>query len=140
MLLSHWVWNDAFFSNMFGPGEHYTKWSQIKTYIIYHLYPESKKMIQMTLYRKKKQTHRLRKQTYSYQRKGGFWIRDWYIHIYTTVTNKDLLYNTRNSAQYSIIPQLGKFWKRIDTCICITELLCCTSETNTTWLVNYIPI
>ena len=28
--------------------------------------------------------------------------------------------------------------KRID--ICITESLCCTSETNTTWLINYAPI
>ena len=29
---------------------------------------ESKKMIQMKLFRKQKQTHRLRKQTYGYQR------------------------------------------------------------------------
>ena len=30
--------------------------------------------------------------------------------------------------------------KRIDTWICITELFCCTPETNTTLLVNYTPI
>ena len=43
--------------------------SQTKTDTIrYHLYVESKKMIQMNLFTKQKQTHRLRKQTYSYQR------------------------------------------------------------------------
>ena len=31
-------------------------------------------------------------------------------------------------------------WKRIDICICITESLCCTPETNTTLLINYSPI
>ena len=34
----------------------------------YHLYVESEKMIQMNLFIKQKQTHRLRKQTYGYQR------------------------------------------------------------------------
>ena len=38
--------------------------SQTKTNIWYHLYVESKKM----LFTKQKQTHRLRKQTYGYQR------------------------------------------------------------------------
>ena len=33
----------------------------------YHSYVESKKMIQMNLFTKEKQTHRLRKQTYGYQ-------------------------------------------------------------------------
>ena len=30
--------------------------------------------------------------------------------------------------------------KRTDTCIRITESLCCTPETNTTVLINYVPI
>ena len=43
--------------------------SQRKTNIIcYHLYVESKKMIQMNLFTKQEQTHRLKKQTYGYQR------------------------------------------------------------------------
>ena len=43
--------------------------SQTKTNIIwYHLYVEFKKMIQMNLFTKQKQTHRHRKQTYGYQR------------------------------------------------------------------------
>ena len=42
---------------------------QTKTNMMwYHLYVESKKMIQINLFRKQKQTQRLRKQTYSYQR------------------------------------------------------------------------
>ena len=47
--------------------------SQTKTNIIcYHLYVESKKkMKQMNLFTKQKQTHRHRKQTYSYQRGKG---------------------------------------------------------------------
>ena len=38
--------------------------------ISYDIYVESKKMIQMNLFTKQKQTHRHRKQTYSYQREG----------------------------------------------------------------------
>ena len=40
--------------------------SQKKTNIIYHLYVESK--IQINLFTKQKQTHRHRKQSYSFQR------------------------------------------------------------------------
>ena len=36
------------------------------------------------------------------------------------------------SSKYQIL-------KRIDTCICITESLCCTPETNTTLLINSTP-
>ena len=30
-----------------------------------------------------------------------------------------------------------RIWKRINTCVCITESLCCTPETNITLLINY---
>ena len=51
--------------------------SQRKTNIMwYHLYVESKKMIQMNLFTKQKQTHRHRKQTYGYQgERWGGWIK-----------------------------------------------------------------
>ena len=49
--------------------------SQKKTNILYHLCVESKKMIQMNLFTKQKQTHRQRKQTYGYRRGKG-WGRD----------------------------------------------------------------
>ena len=32
-----------------------------------------------------------------------------------------------------------RIWKRTDTCVCITESLCCTPEMNT-FLVNHIPV
>ena len=46
--------------------------SQRKTNIIYHLYMDSKKITQMNLFTKQKQTHRKKEQIYGYQRgKGG---------------------------------------------------------------------
>ena len=62
-------WNNDICRSMVGPRAYHTKWSQRKTNIIwYHLLEKSKKMIQMNLFTKQKQTHRLWKQTYSYQR------------------------------------------------------------------------
>ena len=67
-------------------------------------------MIQVNLFTKQKQIHRLRKQTYGYQRGkvGGGINWESGIDIYTLlylkqITNKDLLYSTGNSAQYSVI-------------------------------------
>ena len=49
------------------------------------------------------------------------------------VTNKDLLYSTGNSTQYSAMTYMRKeSKKRVDICICVTDCLCCTAETNTT--------
>ena len=49
--------------------------SQTETNIIgYHLHMESKKMIEMNLFTKQKQTHRHRKQIYGYQK--GKWGRE----------------------------------------------------------------
>ena len=31
-------------------------------------------------------------------------------------------------------------WRRMDTCICMAELLCCAPETITTLLISYTPI
>ena len=69
-----------------------------------------KKWYKGTYLQKQKQIHRLKKQSYSYQRdklEGG---RDWEfgLDIYTLlylkrITKKDLQYSTGNSAQYSII-------------------------------------
>ena len=41
------------------------------------------------------------------------------------ITNKDLLYSTGNSTQYSIITNMEKeSEKKVNVCICITESLC----------------
>ena len=69
----------------------------------------------MNLFTKQKQTHRLRKQIYGYQR-GKVWggiIQEAGINIYTLVyikqiINKDLLYSTGNSTQYFIVTYMGK--------------------------------
>ena len=43
----------------------------------------------------------------------------------------DLLYRTANSAQYSVMAYGRKeSKKKVDKCICITDSLCCTPETN----------
>ena len=63
-----------------------------------------------------KQTHRHRKQTYGYQRgKVGVGGINWEfgINVYTLlyikyIINKDLLYRTGNSTQYSVITYMGK--------------------------------
>ena len=54
------------------------------------------------------------------------------------VTNKDLLYSTGNSTQYSVMTYVGKESKK--EWIYITDSLCCTPETNTTLQINYTPI
>ena len=47
---------------------------------------ESKKIIQMNLYKKQKKTHRHRKQTYAYQRgKRGAKLGVWNEHIHTAI-------------------------------------------------------
>ena len=46
------------------------------------------------------------------------------------ITNKDLLYSTGNSTQYFVMAYMGK--ERVDICICMTDSLCCTPETNAT--------
>ena len=68
-----------------------------------------KKMVQMNLFAKQKQSHRCRKQSSRYQGKGGG-VVNWEIEIdrhtllyIKQVTSEDLVYSTGNSAQYSIL-------------------------------------
>ena len=66
----------------------------------------------MNLFAKQKQTYRLKKQTYV--TKGERWKEKYIrINIYTLlyikqIINKDLLYSTGNSTQYSVIIYMGK--------------------------------
>ena len=68
----------------------------------------------MNLFTKDKQTHRLRKQTYGYQRgkvRGGI-NQEVGINMCTLyikqIIDKDLPYSTGNSTQYSVITYMGK--------------------------------
>ena len=69
----------------------------------------------MNLFTKQKQTQRLRKQTYGYQRRNvggvdklGVW--DWHIHtmIYKIDNHKDLLPSTGSCTQWSENNYMGK--------------------------------
>ena len=45
------------------------------------------------------------------------------------MVHSDLLYSTGKSTQYSVITYAGKKnLKRMDMCVCITELYCCIAE------------
>ena len=74
--------------------------------VLYHLYVGSKKMMQMNLLTKQKQTHKFREQTYNYQGGGlgegtvsEFGIDMYILQYLKWVSNKDLLYSTENSLQ-----------------------------------------
>ena len=73
ILFSHTKqWNHAICSNVDGPRDYHMKWSQRKTNIIwYHLYVESKKIIQMNSFTNQKLTRRHWKQAHGYQRQKG---------------------------------------------------------------------
>ena len=71
----------------------------------------------MNLPTKQKQSHRCRKQTSLPGSKGERdKLGDWDWHIYTTIykigNNKDLLYSTGNSTQYSVMTYMGKESKK----------------------------
>ena len=76
ILLSHKKeWNGVTCSNMDGPRDYHTEWSKSDRerqilYDITYMW-NLKKMIQMNLFTKQKQTQRHRKQTYGYQRRKG---------------------------------------------------------------------
>ena len=63
--------------------------------------------------------------------KFGGWD-DIYTLIYIKlITNKDLLFSTGNSAQYSVMTDMEKDPKRVDICLCVIDSHCCTSKTYT---------
>ena len=73
-------------------------------------------------------------------------VREFGIDMYTLlyfkrITNKDLPYSTGNSVQCYVAAWMGgESGGRMDTCICVVELLCCAPETITTLLIGYTPI
>ena len=57
------------------------------------------------------------------------------------ITNKDLLYNTWNSAQCYVAAWMGEdLGERMDTCIYMDESLHLSPENITALLIGYIPI
>ena len=86
ILLSHQKqWNNAICGNMDELGDYHTKWSKSDrerqiSYDIAYMW-NLKKMIQMNLFTKQKQTHRLREGTYGYWGKGLQGGIDWDFRI-----------------------------------------------------------
>ena len=68
----------------------------------------------MNLFTKQNETHRHRKQTYSYQGEGrrrdklGGWDQQIHTAMYKIGNQKDLLCRTRNYKQYFVIAYKGK--------------------------------
>lgn len=54
-----------------------------------------------------------------------------------TETNKDLLYRTGRSVQYSVITCMRK---RVDTCICLTDSLSSKAEADRALSINHSPV
>ena len=48
------------------------------------------------------------------------------------IDNEELLYSTGNSTQYSVMTYMGTESRKLWICTCITDSICCVSETNTT--------
>ena len=63
---------------------------------------------------------------------------DMYTQLYLKwMTNKDLLYSTKNSAQQLCGSLAGRgVWGRMDTCICMAEAFPCSLKTVTTLLIG----
>ena len=98
-----------------------------------------KEIMQMNLFTKQKETHRLRKWTYGCQ--GERIVREFgkviYMLLYSKwVTNRNLLYSKHMELYSMLCASLdGRgIWGRTDTCICMTESLRCSPETTTTLL------
>ena len=83
---------------------------QILCDITYMWNLKKKKKVQVNLFTKQKQSHTCKKQSYDYQGGKGRMdkLEDWDWDRYTLlnikqITNKDLLYRTGNSTQYSVM-------------------------------------
>ena len=57
------------------------------------------------------------------------------------IISKDLLYNTWNSIQCYVPAWMGEgVWERMDPRICMAESLCCSPETTTALLIQWITL
>ena len=130
ILLNHRKgWNIAICSNMDGPRNHHTKWSQTEKdkilYDITYMWNEKKKL-QVNLFTKQSRlTDIENKLIVIKEEKGGK------ENIQTTIykINKDWLCSTGNYIQYLAISYNGEESEKGSV---ITESLCCTPERNDT--------
>ena len=79
------------------------------------------------------------------ERWGKEIVREFGMDMYTPlylkwIFNKDLLYSIWNFAQVPGTLDGRGVWGRMDTCIFMTESLCCPPETTIKLLTGYTPI
>ena len=121
--------------------------TQMEKYHIFLICRIQKEMIQMNLSAKEKQTHPLQEQVYGCQGRR-MWRKDsqgvWDQHVHTAMFKKDnqrgCKVQYRNCSMLCGSPDGRRVQGRMDTCICMTESLCCQSETITTLLIDYTAI
>ena len=64
-----------------------------------------------------------------------------YILLYLIwIINKDLLYSTWYSAQCFVAAWMEESLGELDTCICMAESLCCSSQTTTILVIGYVAV
>ena len=100
---------------------------------IIYVWNLKKKMIEMNLFTKQKQTQRENKLTVTKRERWGginqeFWINRYILLRIKQITNKDLLYSTGNYIQYCIITYNGKESGK-GIYICTTESPCYIPKT-----------
>ena len=144
MLFSHKKeWNNATCSNMDGPRECHTEWSQTEKENIWHpLYVESKNKWHKQMYKTERDSQTWRMNLWLpvegwVDELDGEFVTDMYTLLYLKwIIRKDLLYSSWNSAQCYVAAWMGgKFGGRMDT-----YSLLCSPETITTLLISYTPI
>ena len=76
-------------------------------------------MVQINLFTKQKYSHRCRKQTHGYCGEGGNILGLTKTHTIYKIDDKDLLYSTGNSIQYSVMAYIGKESKKEWIYVCV---------------------
>ena len=71
---------------------------------------------------------------------GKFGMDRYTLLYFKGITNKDLLYSTRNCSRLHGSLDGRGVGGRMDTCICMVESLLCLFEGITTLLIGYTPI
>ena len=71
---------------------------------------------------------------------GKFGMDRYTLLYFKGITNKDLLYSTRNCSRLRGSLDGRGVGGRMDTCICMVESLLCSFEGITTLLIGYTPI
>ena len=137
---------NAIYSNMDGPRNDHTKWSQTekdKCHMI-SLMCGVPKMILMNLFTKQKQSHSLRKQTdglpkVKVKKRDGLGVWGGYTILYGVDSPQGPAAEHREHCS-GLCDRLHRkrIWEGVDAYTRVTELLCRTAEMSTTLRISYM--